>query len=309
MVPLHSHLAQIDCRRIPAQLDFQAGPYPPAILIMGLERGCVLRTSRSNTGTSKTCESPKAAAGAPHTAALRKMRIAAYPRRRWLICFMFLATAMFTVFAGRASEAVPATVLSRFLAGQTNVQTWSADFVQVRTLKALTQPLRTPGHLWFAAPNRFRWELGRPAQTIAVRREHEMLVLYPRLKRAERYSLAKESPAAWRDALALLDAGFPRSAAEIESRFRILDERLTDNLATVVLEPKSPAARRFMSKLRLIIDPASLELKATELEFADGSTLRNEYAQGVANGPLDEKLFQPEISPAFKIVEPLKGKE
>ncbi len=63
----------------------------PAILIMSLERGCVLRTSRSNTGTSKTYGSLKPAAGAPHTAALRKTRIAA--RRRLLFVLVLLLVA------------------------------------------------------------------------------------------------------------------------------------------------------------------------------------------------------------------------
>src|SRR5262245_23984784 len=51
--------------------------------------------------------------------------------------------------------------LRSWLAAQTNIQTWSADFVQTRTLKALAQPLTASGHVWFAAPNRFRWELGQ----------------------------------------------------------------------------------------------------------------------------------------------------
>ncbi len=72
-------------------------------------------------------------------------------------------------------------VLSRWFASQTNLQTWSADFTQTRALKALTQPLVTPGHLSFAVPNQFRWELGRPAKTIALRQADEMFVIYPLL--------------------------------------------------------------------------------------------------------------------------------
>ena len=80
-------------------------------------------------------------------------------------------------------------VLSTWIAAQANIHTWSADVVQTRTLKSLTQPLTAKGHVWFEAPNRFRWELGNPPQTIAVRGPEEMLVIYPRLKHAERYAL------------------------------------------------------------------------------------------------------------------------
>src|SRR5881227_3351849 len=82
------------------------------------------------------------------------------------------------------------SLLATWLARQPNIQTWSADFVQTRALKSLTQPLTATGHVWFAAPNRFRWELGHPAKTIAVRASDEMLIVYPMLKRVERYPLA-----------------------------------------------------------------------------------------------------------------------
>jgi len=79
--------------------------------------------------------------------------------------------------------------LAGWISAQTNLQTWSAEVTQTRALKTLTQPLIAQGRVWFAAPNRFRWELTSPSQTIAVRQPEQMLVIYPRLKRAERYPL------------------------------------------------------------------------------------------------------------------------
>ena len=37
-----------------------------------------------------------------------------------------------------------------------------------------------------------------------------MLLLYPRLKRVERYPLNTTDAGPWKDMMALLDAGFPR---------------------------------------------------------------------------------------------------
>src|SRR5438128_2520153 len=71
-------------------------------------------------------------------------------------------------------SAAPASPLTQWLNAQTNIQTWEAEVTQTRTLKTLAQPLVSYGHVWFAAPNRFRWEIGNPAQTIAVRLPEQM---------------------------------------------------------------------------------------------------------------------------------------
>ena len=89
-------------------------------------------------------------------------------------------------------------VLDTWFVAQKSLHTWSADFVQTRSLKTLTQPLVARGHISFAMPNDFRWELGQPAQTIALRHGDEMFVVYPRLKRAERYPLGADTPTEWR---------------------------------------------------------------------------------------------------------------
>ena len=64
-----------------------------------------------------------------------------------------------------------------------------ADAIHPSTVKILTEL----GHDCVLEPNRFRWELGTPAETIAVRNATEMLVIYPRLKRAERFPLEQQS--------------------------------------------------------------------------------------------------------------------
>src|ERR1043165_6866300 len=48
------------------------------------------------------------------------------------------------------------TLVINWLNAQTNIHSWSADFVQTRTLKSLVQPLTNNGHVWFTAPNRDR---------------------------------------------------------------------------------------------------------------------------------------------------------
>ena len=200
------------------------------------------------------------------------------------------------------------TVLSTWLNAQSDIHTWSADVTQTRVLKSLTQPLTAEGHVWFSAPSRFRWELGHPAQTIAVRGPEEMLVIYPRLKRVERYPLTGDAAGQWRDVMKLLEAGFPRSQAEMESQYNILSQNVTGDACELALQPKSATARKMMPQIKIAFSTKNNSLLSTELQFADGSTMRNDFKNSQLNPQLDESLFMPKIESDYKTVEPFKQK-
>jgi outer membrane lipoprotein-sorting protein len=208
------------------------------------------------------------------------------------------------VFVSRAEDLDG--LLDRWCAAQTNIQTWSADLIQTRSLKVLTQPLVSIGKVWVAPPNRFRWELGQPPQTIALRQPDQLLLIYPRLKRAERYPLNDAQTGPWKDALALLDASFPRNRADLELHFRVLAARQTNSVAQLELQPKSVAARKLISQIEVSFHTNDYSPAATELKFSDGSSMRNDFTNTVLNAPLREGIFEAKIDPGFTVVEPLR---
>jgi outer membrane lipoprotein-sorting protein len=221
--------------------------------------------------------------------------------------FTLLAAIALVQVWTRASGAELNPVVASWLAAQTNIQSWSADFIQTRAFKSLSQPLTATGQVWFAAPNRFKWEVKHPSPTIAVRAPSELMVIYPKLKRAEHFPLTGGQGGQWRDALALLEAGFPRSQEQLEAQYEIVSQTVKDQTCELVLRPKSASARRMMPEIRIDFDTKDLSLSATELHFVDGSTMRNDFQNPVLNPPIDEKLFAPEIPADYKSIEPLKG--
>jgi outer membrane lipoprotein carrier protein len=204
-------------------------------------------------------------------------------------------------------SATASTNIAPYLQAQADLQSWTADFVQTRTLKSLKQPLKTPGHLYFVAPNVFRWELGDPTQTIAVRQSNQVLIIYPPLNRAERYSLSPGERSPWQDMLSLLEAGFPRNQQDLESRFRIVSSPITAGKAHIVLQPKAASAQRWVQEMDLVFDAETKSLAATELRFADGSSLRNDFTNERKNPAIAPELFDPQIPPDYKVVEPGKA--
>jgi outer membrane lipoprotein-sorting protein len=218
-----------------------------------------------------------------------------------ILCFVAVAAAALLTHAAENTAA-----LSGWLSAQTNIQTWSADLTQTRRLKTLTQPLVSTGHVWFAAPNKFRWEIGSPAQTIAVRSGDELQVIYPRLKRVEKYPLKSEKMGQWKDTLALLEAGFPRSESDLERQFKLLALNTSNDVTSVALEPKSSSARKMMPRITIAFSTNDFSLRATELQFGDGSTMRNDFRNPQLNPQIAPEQFAPKLDPAFKIVEPVK---
>ncbi len=216
-------------------------------------------------------------------------------------CLAGFAVAALSLCA-RAADIAP------FLEAQAALESWTADFVQTRTLKSLKQPLKSSGHLYFMRPNVFRWELGDPAQTIAVRASNEVILIYPPLKRAERYSLSANERSQWQEMLSLLDAGFPRSQKELESRFKIIQSREAGGKAHIVLQPKASSSRRWMQEMELVFDATTKSLAATEMRFADGSSLRNDFSNERKNSAVAPDLFRPQIPPDYKVIEPGKPK-
>ena len=196
-------------------------------------------------------------------------------------------------------------IVTAWLTAQSKVVTWQAEFQQTRRLPTLTQPLTTTGRVWFRAPNEFRWELGTPARNIAVRHGDVVTMISPRLKLAEIYPVDKGRTGPWSDGLAMMEAGFPKSRAELDSRFIV---NRVESMAVghrVILKPRSESARKLLREVRLefVLEPA--KLLATEFEFADGTVMRNDYRNQQSNMDMSDALFQPAIGDDYRISHPL----
>jgi len=235
-----------------------------------------------------------------HLAQKRVARTARAPRL-WLCLVLCLAAPL-----SHAAEAAKLEGLfGQWFAVQTNLQSWSADFTQTRSLKVLAQPLISTGKVWVAT-SRFRWELGQPPQTIALRQPDQLVIIYPRLKRAEKYPLSGVPAGPVKDAFALLDASLPRDRAAMEERFRLVSATETNSTLQVELQPRSASARKFISEIRIAFRTNDFSIAMTEMQFADGSTLRNDFTNVVLNPVIPPEKFDAALAPDVTVVEPLR---
>ena len=216
------------------------------------------------------------------------LNVECYPVLKLLLC-CFLFSLATTVSRAADYDAQ----FNQWFAAQTNLQSWSGDFTQTRTLTVLNQPLVSPGKVW-VKPGEFRWELGQPVQTIVLRQPDQLLIIYPRLKRAEKYPLDAVPTGPMKDALALLDASLPRDRAQMEKNFTLLSAVATNATLQMTLQPRSEAARKFIGQVVIAFRTNDFTIAATEMKFADGSKLHNDFTNVVLNAPVAEKLFTAE---------------
>lgn len=234
-------------------------------------------------------------------------RLPGVSARLWLLSLLLLAADLFYP-ATRAADTHADTVIGEWLRHQTNIHTLTADFVQTRKLKALTDPLVVRGRLWFEMSGRFRWEVGEPAQTIIVKDPTQILMISPRLKRAERYPLDGSAHGPWNDALSLLESGFPKDVASFRKQYQLLSLTHTNGLYELQLQPTSSSARRMMTRMSLVLDAKDFQLRANEITLADGSSIRNDFEHLKINPLFDAEVFKAPIGPEYKISDPWKKK-
>lgn len=205
------------------------------------------------------------------------------------------------IFPGLAATEFSAdSLLQAWLAASTNLSSFQANLIQTRHLKALTQPLTSTGKVWFAAPNYFRWELGSPPQSIALRSGETLLILSPRMRRAESYPLGGAASGPAKDLMGLLDAAFPRSLDEFKKQFEVTGVSTHEEVLELKMVPRSPMGRKMMPSLTVELVAGSFQLRSTEMTFADGSRLRNEFSGMITNQPISEDLFRTNLDASWK---------
>ena len=223
---------------------------------------------------------------------------------RLLTCLTFLALIRAT---GLSSSVPDADVrLNHWLTAQTNFTSWRADFIQTRSLKALTQPLISHGRIWFVAPNLFRWELGVPAKSVALRTESDLIVLAPSLKRAERYPISEMAKGPIKGLASLMDTGFPRDATAFKKQFEMLGADETNGVCNFRFAPRESAIRKLLPELSIGVSLHDFSLRTTSLQFADGSILRNDFTNSEVNPRIDPALFVAPLDAQWKVTEPMK---
>ncbi|MES2996454.1 MAG: outer membrane lipoprotein carrier protein LolA [Verrucomicrobiota bacterium] len=198
---------------------------------------------------------------------------------------------MFFVFLCLATFTHADATLEAWLERQSSIRSIEVAFQQTRVLPSLKNPVITTGKLTFARPDRIRWELGDPPVSIAVS-DGKQLTLIDRRKRTAR-RLDVDSPQAAHFSLLARD-GF-RSPAAFRGNFRMIASRTVSGVKQYTLQPLDTKLRAQVPWVFIDIDPASLELRAFEVQLKDKSRIRSVFGKPRINGNLPDRAFEPPL--------------
>ena len=199
-----------------------------------------------------------------------------------------LLLSIFLIASAHAQDAV----LKSWLEHQSKVTSLDATFTQERKLPALKKPVVTPGRISFQRPDKIRWQLGEPTQTLAVSDGVTLTMIEEADKTARQ--IPADSPRAARFT-ALTGSAFADPDA-FNKAFEIIEKRVVLGIHQYTLKPKDRKIRSQVPWMFIDIDPGKNELRAFELELKDKSRLRTVFKNPKFNQKLPDDLFTPDLT-------------
>lgn len=203
------------------------------------------------------------------------------------LAVVFLGPAAFA----QTTRTVDAAPLREWITQQRAIRTLAADFTQTRRLRALRDPVTRAGRLFFQAPGSFRWELGEPAETIALRRDGAIFFVNVRRRTVRRLDPAKLADTAGARELPLLEFPLAADYEAFRRRFDLLDLTATADRVEFAMLPRDPQAARALREIRVAFERRSGRLLFFEVTARDGSSLRNDFTNVRVNAALPAGAF------------------
>jgi outer membrane lipoprotein-sorting protein len=216
-------------------------------------------------------------------------------------CFLFFILCFAATTVVSAEPLAPNEVkvlLDQIRAKRASAPQVQADFQEEKTVHLMNKPISSSGHVWFAAPNKFRREAKGNAPSITVSDGQQLWIYYPKFKSAEHYSLGRHSP---------LDAGLAALTAalnleNVENSYHITASK-TGNGYSLQLAPRNPSLKRLLKTFTIEMNN-DLQVGRTEMLQPNGDHIVTIYSNE-SRAPISAEIFEFTPPPGTNITTPL----
>lgn len=213
------------------------------------------------------------------------------PSARFSLGSAFVVLAASFVFSS-LSSAADLSVVQRWMATNSGVNTVKINFTQTRTMRSLKIPIRQTGTLWMDYRyHRFRWQTGDPAQTIVVRRGSKMTIVRTPLKK---YEVRPYGSGGGAPGISSLAGGFPRTMSEFQQKYRVTKISKNGGVYYIATQPLGSAGRG-VSSFTFVVGADDYRLRGMEIALKDGSSVDTIFHSVRSNVSMPNSLFSPSL--------------
>ena len=182
--------------------------------------------------------------------------------------------------------------VKQWIAHRGGISSVSASFVQERHLKALKRPIINSGKLWFKSPRLFRWQIGEPAESVAISKNGEILLLRPGKKTGERHSGNHSHNSRQSPGMLFFEIGFPRDYKEFNKRFTVTGlSRLGDSYF-ISLKFNDRRSNIAIRKVVFQVDSKTYLTQSMEMRFRDASSIKTKFSDVEENAVVKDSVFE-----------------
>ncbi|MBA4146703.1 MAG: outer membrane lipoprotein carrier protein LolA [Verrucomicrobia bacterium] len=185
---------------------------------------------------------------------------------------------------------------------QKGIESLQTDFTQSRTLKTRKAPLVSNGTFAFQAPDSLRWQVGEPVQEVVLRNGRSLYLISAQKKKAKHLVADTISEKTRMQSLGMMEFPFVKDFADFERQFDVVNVKTVDDQCDLELALKDKRAARYIKKMLLSFQVKTGNLVVFELQFRDGSKLRNDFSNIRVNQPMDSKIFTYDLT-GFRVSE------
>jgi outer membrane lipoprotein-sorting protein len=187
-----------------------------------------------------------------------------------------------------AMEAQSHPILRDWISKQSDLRSLRAEFEQTRRLPALRLPLKRTGTVWLDSQSRFRWQVGDPAELIAIGSPDRILLVDPKKKRAR---ILSNGVAAGPLRFDMIRLPFAKSYEEFEKAFEVLELRENGPRVDVSMKPKDPSLAAGVKSIRVVFKKSDGMVELLELDLRDGGQITTVMKAVESNPVLAPEIF------------------
>jgi outer membrane lipoprotein carrier protein len=194
-----------------------------------------------------------------------------------------------------AQSVVDTKPLHIWLKKQENIRSIQATFTQTRSLPSVRKPLTTTGKLTMQKPQRFRWELGDPASSMAIS-DGTTTYLMDMVKLQAR-KIGVDDPAS--KPFSLMASKAFENKDSFHQTFHIQQQTQVDAVFLYSLLLRDAAAAKHLREVILSISNDG-DIKAIELVLSDQSRIKTTMNAVKLNAAIPATTFTPNLQ-GFKV--------